>query len=129
MGRQPTKRDPHEGLRRFLNDLRATADRRSKADRRLGEAARRGAERRTGSERRVVRDRRQPVFATYSLEDVDDIREMIRHPKVRAACPECDANMMLGPPFEAEGHTARRVQCTGCRRRTILKDIPDAPAA
>ena len=60
---------------------------------------------------------------TYAPDDAADIRLMIDNPDVRAACPECDGLLMLGPTIHRGGRTVRRVHCTGCRRSADLEAV------
>ncbi len=114
--------DPTRGLRRFIADLRESAERRGwterrRADRRVAwvpvEHARRVADRRRPSDRRVVlTDRRRRVAETYSLENAELICQMVVHDDMEAACPNCDGNLMLGPVISRDGKKVREVHCT-----------------
>ena len=126
--------DPTRGIRRFLADLRASADRRAwthrrSIDRRLAsvpmETDRRVADRRSGVDRRVVlTDRRRRVEETYSLENAELICQMVMHLDMEAACPKCDGNLMLGPVIARDGKKVREVHCTDCRRCVVITDLP-----
>ncbi len=130
----PSSKDPTRGLRRFLADLRESADRRAwtqrrSADRRVAsvplEQDRRVAERRSGVDRRVViTDRRRRVAETYSLENAELICQMVMHDDMEAACPKCDGNLMLGPVIRRDGKKVRDVHCTDCRRCVVITDLP-----
>ena len=130
----PSSKDPTRGLRRFLADLRESADRRAWTQRRSGdrrmatvpmEDDRRVAERRSGVDRRVViTDRRRRVAETYSLENAELICEMVMHDDMEAACPKCDGNLMLGPVIARDGKKVREVHCTDCRRCVVITDLP-----
>ncbi len=131
----PSSKDPTRGLRRFLADLRESAERRAWTQRRSGdrrvatvpiEDDRRVAERRSGLDRRVViTDRRRRVAETYSLENAELICQMVMHDDMEAACPKCDGNLMLGPVITRESKKVRDVHCTDCRRCLVITDIPD----
>ncbi len=130
----PSSKDPTRGLRRFLADLRESADRRAWTQRRSGdrrmatvpmEDDRRVAERRSGVDRRVViTDRRRRVAETYSLENAELICQMVMHDDMEAACPKCDGNLMLGPVITRESKKVREVHCTDCRRCLVITDLP-----
>jgi hypothetical protein len=125
-------------VRRFLADLRNSADRRSGRKRRLTKRRaqavhvvreRRVAIRRRGVERRTaIRDRRQPTpDDAFSRGDAEHIREMMMDPGVDAACPQCDGNLLLGPVMPHHGGTARHVHCTHCRRSVLIVSAPGKP--
>ena len=126
--------DPTRGLRRFLADLRESADRRTWSDRRGAEHnvasvpvehGRRADERRSEFDRRVVMiDRRHRVAEMYSLENAELICEMVMHDDMEAACPKCDGNLMLGPVIVRDGKKVREVHCTNCRRWVVITDLP-----
>ncbi len=126
--------DPTRGLRRFIADLRESAERRGwterrRADRRVAsvpvEHDRRVADRRRPPDRRVVlTDRRRRVAETYSLENAELICEMVMHNDMEAACPQCDGNLMLGPVIARDGKKVREVHCTDCRRCVVITDLP-----
>ena len=126
--------DPTRGLRRFIADLRESAERRGwterrSADRRVAsvpvEHDRRVADRRRPPDRRVVlTDRRRRVAETYSLENAELICEMVMHNDMEAACPQCDGNLMLGPVIARDGKKVREVHCTDCRRCVVITDLP-----
>ncbi len=130
----PSSKDPTRGIRRFLADLRESADRRAWTHRRSGdrrvatvpiEDDRRVVERRSGVDRRVViTDRRRRVADTYSLENAELICEMVMHDDMEAACPKCDGNLMLGPVIARDGKKVREVHCTDCRRCVVITDLP-----
>ncbi len=130
----PSSKDPMRGIRRFLADLRESADRRAWTQRRSGdrrvatvpmEDDRRVAERRGGVDRRVViTDRRRRVAETYSLENAELICQMVMHDDMEAACPKCDGNLMLGPVIGRDGKKVREVHCTDCRRCVVITDLP-----
>ncbi len=130
----PSSNDPTRGIRRFLADLRESADRRAWTQRRSGdrrvatvptEADRRVIERRSGADRRVViTDRRRRVADTYSLENAELICQMVMHDDMEAACPKCDGNLMLGPVIARDGKNVREVHCTDCRRCVVITDLP-----
>ncbi len=130
----PSSKDPTRGIRRFLADLRESADRRAWTQRRSGdrrvatapmEEDRRVAERRSGVDRRVViTDRRRRVAETYSLENAELICQMVMHDDMEAACPKCDGNLMLGPVIARDGKKVREVHCTDCRRCVVITDLP-----
>lgn len=124
--------DYSDGLRRFLDDLRSEGDRRSGGERRRGERRvqnipvrherRSGRDRRTGADRRISYDRRRPQVEQFTLAESRLIREMLEDPQRDASCPQCDAQLLLGP---AETHAGVRMQdvvCTGCRKSTLLVD-------
>ncbi len=124
--------DYNDGLRRFLDDLRSEGDRRCGRERRRGERRvanvpvlherRSGRDRRATAERRISYDRRRPQVEQFTLAESRLIREMVDHPEREAACPQCEARLLLGP---AETHAGVRMQdvvCTGCRRSTLLVD-------
>ncbi len=102
----PRNRGPSDGVRRFLADLRASADRRAWQERRAGDRRssavrvvddQRGGERRSGAERRIVlTDRRRRMHQAFSRGDAEHIREIMMDSGVEAACPQCDGNLMLG---------------------------------
>ncbi len=127
-------KDPTRGIRRFLADLRASADRRAwtprrSADRRVEsvptEEEARVAKRRSDVDRRVVlTDRRRRVSETYSLENAELICQMVMHDDMEAACPSCDGNLMLGPVISRDGRKVRDVHCTDCRRCVVITDLP-----
>ncbi len=127
-------KDPTRGIRRFLADLRESADRRAwahrrNADRRVAsepmEHDRRVAERRSEVDRRVVlTDRRRRVAETYSLENAELICQMVMHDDMEAACPKCDGNLMLGPVIVRDEKRVREVHCTDCRRCVVITDLP-----
>ena len=129
-----SSKDPTRGIRRFLADLRESADRRAWTQRRSGdrrvatvpmEDDRRVAERRGGVDRRVViTDRRRRVAETYSLENAELICQMVMHDDMEAACPKCDGNLMLGPVITRESKKVREVHCTDCRRCLVITDLP-----
>ena len=129
-----SSKDPTRGIRRFLADLRESADRRAWTQRRSGdrraatvpiEDDRRVAERRSGLDRRVViTDRRRRVAETYSLENGELICQMVMHDDMEAACPKCDGNLMLGPVITRESKKVREVHCTDCRRCLVITDLP-----
>lgn len=129
-----SSKDPTRGIRRFLADLRESADRRAWTQRRSGdrrvatvptEDDRRVAERRSGVDRRVViTDRRRRVAETYSLENAELICQMVMHDDMEAACPKCDGNLMLGPVITRESKKVREVHCTDCRRCLVITDLP-----
>jgi len=107
------------GVQRFLEDLRSV-DRRTSWDRRSdGHSA--PSERREGSDRRHA-DRRRQDYEQFALSHVASIQAMIMDEAVAAACPECEGNLMLGPAMDRGGFMARRVQCTGCYRRGLIRD-------
>ncbi len=126
----PRNRGPSNAVRRFLADLRASADRRAWQERRAGDRRsnavpvveeQRGGERRSGAERRIVlTDRRRLIHEAFSRGDAEHIREMMMDPGVEAACPQCDGHLMLGSVIPHEGGTARNVHCTSCRRSVLL---------
>ncbi len=126
----PRNGGPSSAVRRFLADLRASADRRAWQERRAGDRRssavrvaedQRGGDRRSGAERRIVlTDRRRRIPEAFSRGDAEHIREMMMDPGVEAACPECDGNLMLGSVIPHEGGTARNVHCTSCRRGVLL---------
>lgn len=126
------------GVRRFLADLRSSADRRSGQKRRAKQRRvntvrvareRRVVIRRRGLERRVAAvDRRQPAHHDdYSRGDAEHIREMMMDPGVDAACPQCDGSLLLGPVTPHHGGAARQVLCTDCRRGVLLVSAPGKP--
>ena len=127
-------RDPTNGLRRFISDLRASQDRRTWSDRRSAdrraettavEHDRRVTDRRSDQDRRVVlTDRRRRIVETYSLEDAEQICEMVMHDEREAACPACDGNLLLGPVEVCDEIAQREVHCTECRRCLVLTDLP-----
>ncbi len=129
-----SSKDPTRGLRRFLADLRESAERRAwtqrrSSDRRVAtvpiEDDRRVTERRSGLDRRVViTDRRRRVAETYSLENAELICQMVMHDDMEAACPKCDGNLMLGPVITRESKKVRDVHCTDCRRCLVITDLP-----
>ncbi len=129
-----SSKDPTRGLRRFLADLRESAERRAWTQRRSGdrrvatvpiEDDRRVAERRSGVDRRVViTDRRRRVAETYSLENAELICQMVMHDDMEAACPKCDGNLMLGPVITRDSKKVREVHCTDCRRCLVITDLP-----
>jgi hypothetical protein len=129
-----SSKDPTRGIRRFLADLRESADRRAWTQRRSGdrrvatvpiEDDRRVVERRSGLDRRVViTDRRRRVAETYSLENAELICQMVMHDDMEAACPKCDGNLMLGPVITRESKKVREVHCTDCRRCLVITDLP-----
>ncbi len=130
----PSSKDPTRGIRRFLADLRDSADRRAWTPRRSGdrrvatvpvEHDRRVADRRRPVDRRVViTDRRRRVAETYSLENAELICQMVMHDDMEAACPKCDGNLMLGPVIARDGKKVREVHCTDCRRCVVITDLP-----
>ncbi len=130
----PSSKDPTRGIRRFLADLRESADRRAWTPRRSGdrrvatvavEHDRRVADRRRPVDRRVViTDRRRRVAETYSLENAELICQMVMHDDMEAACPKCDGNLMLGPVIARDGKKVREVHCTDCRRCVVITDLP-----
>ncbi len=129
-----SSKDPTRGIRRFLADLRESADRRGWTNRRTGDRReasapmkddRREAERRSQVDRRVVlTDRRRRVAETYSLENAELICQMVVHDDMEAACPNCDGNLMLGPVISRDGKKVREVHCTDCRRCVVITDLP-----
>ncbi len=129
-----SSKDPTRGIRRFLADLRESAERRAwtqrrSSDRRVAtvpiEDDRRVTERRSGLDRRVViTDRRRRVAETYSLENAELICQMVMHDDMEAACPKCDGNLMLGPVITRESKKVRDVHCTDCRRCLVITDLP-----
>ncbi len=129
-----SSKDPTRGIRRFLADLRESADRRAWTPRRSGdrrvatvpvEHDRRVADRRRPVDRRVViTDRRRRVAETYSLENAELICQMVMHDDMEAACPKCDGNLMLGPVIARDGKKVREVHCTDCRRCVVITDLP-----
>ncbi len=133
----PRNRGPSHAVRRFLADLRASADRRAWQERRAGDRRssavrvvedQRGDDRRSGAERRIVlTDRRRRIHEAFSCGDAEHIREMMMDPGVEAACPECDGNLMLGSVIPHEGGTGRNVHCTSCRRSVLLVSAPGKP--
>ncbi|MCH7683824.1 MAG: hypothetical protein IIB35_08960 [Gemmatimonadetes bacterium] len=133
----PRNRGPSNAVRRFLADLRASADRRAWQERRVGERRssvvgvvedRRDGNRRSGAERRIVlTDRRRRLHDVFSRGDAEQIREMMMDPGVEAACPHCDGNLMLGSVIPHEGGTARNVHCTNCRHSVLLVSAPGKP--
>ena len=120
-----------DGLRRFLEDLRAEGERRSGRDRRAGERRvaivpvqrerRSGLDRRRG-ERRVHLDRRRPQIEQFTFTQSRMIREMVQDPARKAACPLCDGTLLLGPVETHAGVRMQDVVCTNCRRSTLLVD-------
>jgi hypothetical protein len=112
----------HNGVQRFLADLRMSIERRSFADRR---AANRAVplDRRDGGDRRQRVDRRQQL-SEYSDEQAAEIREMILDPTAHVSCPACGEHLMLGPPTRQDEHTVRRVHCTHCRRSVAIRTPP-----
>ncbi len=133
----PRNRGPSNGVRRFLADLRASADRRSWQERRVGDRSsgavgvaedQRGGDRRSGAERRIVlTDRRRRMPEAFSRGDAEHIREMMMDPGVEAACPQCDGNLMLGSVIPHEGGRSRNVHCTSCRRSVLLVSAAGEP--
>ena len=131
-GRKTT--DPHEGMRRFLDDFRASGDRRDfqerrKTDRRVArlfvETERRDENRRGESDRRVVlTDRRRRNSEIFSRTDAHRISEMILHPSVEVECPQCGGRLLLGPMMPRAVTTAREVHCTACRRSIVISNLP-----
>ncbi len=112
----------HDGLQRFLSDLRCSAERRTFGDRRC--AARPVLlDRRGGADRRARIERRQRL-GDYSDEEAVEIRVMIVDPAIRVACPVCDGYLMLGPPARRGVLTFRQVHCTHCRRSVALRTPP-----
>jgi hypothetical protein len=120
-----------DGLRRFLDDLRAEGDRRSGRERRRAE--RRVAnipvrrERRSGldrrrDERRVHLDRRRPQVEQFTFTESRMIREMVQDPTRPGACPLCEGTLLLGPVETHAGVRMQDVVCTNCRRSTLLVD-------
>ncbi len=133
----PRNRGPSNAVRRFLADLRASADRRAWQERRAGDRKTSSArvvegqhdgDRRSGVERRIVlTDRRRRIHEAFSRGDAEHIREMMMDSGVEAACPRCDGNLMLGSVVPHEGGTARNVHCTSCRRSVLLVSAPGKP--
>ena len=132
-----TTRDPNDGIRRFLADLRSSFDRRAWKDRRKGERRgseaeiepdRRDSDRRGKPERRVVlTDRRRRISDTFVREDAERIKEMVLDTSVAVACPRCSGNLLLGPPVSRDGNTVRQVHCTACRHGVVITDLPGQP--
>ncbi len=134
-----TTRDPNDGIRRFLADLRSSFDRRAWKDRRKAERRgaaaetepepeRRDSERRGKPERRVVlTDRRRRISDTFVREDAERIKEMVLNTAVAVACPRCRGNLLLGPPVSRDGNTVRQVHCTACRHGVVITDLPGQP--
>ena len=124
--------DYHDGLRRFLDDLRSEGDRRSSRDRRCGERRvanipvrherRSGRDRRASADRRISYDRRREQVEQFTLAESRLIREMLEHPEREAACPQCCGRLLLGPVETHAGVRMQDVVCTGCRRSTLLVD-------
>lgn len=133
----PRNRGPNNAVRRFLADLRASADRRAWQERRAGERRssavgvvedQREGDRRSSAERRIVlTDRRRRMHEAFSRGDAEHIREMMMDSGVEAACPQCDGNLMLGSVIPHEGGTARNIHCTSCRRSVLLVSAPGKP--
>ena len=131
----PRNRGPSNAVRRFLADLRASADRRGWQERRSGNRMsgavveeQSDGERRSGTERRIVlTDRRRRMNEAFSRGDAEHIREMMMDSGVEAACPQCDGNLMLGSVIPHEGGTARNVHCTSCRHSVLLVSAPGKP--
>ncbi|MCZ6916967.1 MAG: hypothetical protein O7I93_09335 [Gemmatimonadetes bacterium] len=131
-----TTRDPNDGIRRFLADLRSSFDRRAWKDRRKGErhgsaqAAEQdqSSDRRVKPERRVVlTDRRRRIADTFVREDADRIKKMVLDTSVVVGCPRCDGNLLLGPPVTRDGSVVRQVHCTACRHGVVITDLPGHP--
>lgn len=124
--------DYHDGLRRFLDDLRSEGDRRSGGDRRRGERRianipvrherRFGRDRRASAERRISYDRRRPQVEQFTLAESRLIREILGQAEREAACPQCTGRLLLGPVETHAGVSMQDVVCTGCRRSTLLVD-------
>jgi len=120
-----------DGLRRFLEDLRAEGDRRSGGERRRAERRkanmpvkrerRSGLDRRRG-ERRIHIDRRRPQVEQFTFTQSRMIREMVQDPARDAACPLCAGTLLLGPVETHAGVRMQDVVCTSCRRSTLLVD-------
>lgn len=107
------------GIERFLRDLRSAGERRT--SNRRSDEQRAPRERRDGRDRRGL-DRRDPAYERFSLAVTATIQKMVMDPALAVACPECDGNLMMGPPLQREDMLARRVQCTLCRRMAFLRD-------
>ena len=130
-------RDPNDGIRRFLADLRSSFDRRAWKDRRKNERRdsaeavepdRRSSDRRAKPERRVVlTDRRRRIADTFVREDAERIKKMVLDSGVAVGCPRCDGNLLLGPPVTREGSVVRQVHCTACRHGVVITDLPGHP--
>ncbi len=124
--------DYHEGLRRFLDDLRSEGDRRSRSERRCGERRvanvpvrherRSGRDRRASAERRISYDRRRPQIEQFTLAESRLIKELLGQPDREAACPQCHGRLLLGPVETHAGVRMQDVVCTGCRKSTLLVD-------
>ena len=96
-------------------------DRRVTADRRVSSESV-PVERRRG-ERRSRADRRAGEVETFSLTDTALIQTMFADETIAVACPECDGKLLLGPRIFRKGFAARKVQCTGCSRSTLIRDL------
>ncbi len=128
---------PSSAVRRFLADLRASADRRAWQERRAGDPSsgavallddQGGSDRRSGAERRIVlTDRRRRMHEVFSRGDAEHIREMMMDPGVDVTCPQCDGDLMLGPVIPHDDGTARKMHCTNCRRSVLLVSEPGKP--
>jgi hypothetical protein len=103
----------NDGVRRFLKDLRSGIERRSGVDRRRSS--------RSGDhDRRNRQERRRPLAGQFSVAQGLLIREMVLRPNLKAACPVCDGNLLLGPAETHEGTSMQEVHCTGCRHHALL---------
>ena len=137
MSEKPPK-DPDEGVRRFLTDLRSASERRSWEERRrserratdhgVEEERRDTAKRRGAVDRRIMLlDRRRGISEPYTRQHAKRIRDMLLNPDADVACPRCNGNLLLGPPCSHGSGTAREVRCTACRRTVVITNFPAKP--
>ena len=127
-------RDPDEGVKRFLEDLRAGPDRRSWGERRkdarrmdtvpVDTNRRLESDRRLVGQRRGYGDRRRQSVAQFSWEQCEVIRQMMAHPGRGVACPRCSGSLLMGPRETHAEVNMQEVHCTGCRHSVVLVDPP-----
>ena len=129
-----SQKESLEGVRRFLTDLRESAERRSWTDRRekdrrsdsqeVGDERRSSSDRRSTDRRVMLLDRRRSNPETFIKEHAEWIRQAILDADRDVACPRCEGDLMLGPPMTRGESVARRVHCTSCRHCIVVCGLP-----
>jgi ribosomal protein S27E len=67
---------------------------------------------------------------SFSPEEADQIRELMRTPRARVACPRCGETLVLSGPIAGVGTTRRyyEVACRHCALNAIVTEAPGSRA-